>query len=345
MTGGKKIAIIGAGASGLTAAVSAARRGFDVTVYDHKPEVGLKIKITGHGKCNLTNDVMNASCYHSDNSERIAAYLKRFGTDDVKAFFKSLGLEIYEKNGYYYPVSNKAEDVADALKREADKLGAEFILNCGELDINRIRKEYDRVVLSCGSSACKKTGSNGSGYKILEKLGVKYSRILPALCPVNVDANDFCKIHNGERIIATVSAYADGILMAADTGEVQIKENALSGVPVLQVSRWISSALDQKKSCSIGLNLAPDTEAVPVFMRNRYSGPVNEIITLNVSGMSRFDHAQVCMGGVSLSNLTDDFELTDVPGVYVIGEMCDVDGLCGGYNLHWAWLSGNLCCK
>ncbi len=345
MTGGKKIAIIGAGASGLTAAVSASRRGFDVTVYDHKPEVGLKIKITGHGKCNLTNDVMNASCYHTDDPERMSDYLNRFGTDDVKDFFRSLGLKIYEKNGYYYPVSNKAEDVADALKRESDKLGVRFILNCGELDIDKIRKEYDRVILSCGSSACKKTGSNGSGYKFLEKLGVKYSRILPALCPVYVERNNFCTIHDGERIIATVSTYSDGKLLATDTGEVQIKEDALSGVPVLQVSRWVSSALDQKKTCTLELNLAPDTEDVPVFMRNRYIDPVNEIITFTVSKMSRFDHAQVCMGGVSLRELTDDFELIKVPGVYVIGEMCDIDGFCGGYNLHWAWLSGNLCCK
>ncbi|MDO4938783.1 MAG: aminoacetone oxidase family FAD-binding enzyme [Lachnospiraceae bacterium] len=345
MTSGEKIAIIGAGASGMTAAVSSARRGYKVTVYEHKQEVGLKIRITGHGKCNLTNTYMNVSCFNSDNSERIKTYLNEFGTDAAVGFFKSIGIETYEKNGYVYPVSNNAVEVADSLKKEAEMLGVEFILNCGELDINGLRDNYDRIILACGSNACKKTGSNGSGYKYLEKLGVKYSRILPALCPIYVEDNSFCDVNDGKRIIASVSAYSEGNLLASDTGEVQIKKNALSGVPVFQISRWISSALDNNQSCSIVLNLAPEMNDVPLFLRNRYTSPINEKLLFNVSRMSRFDHAQVCMGGVSLDDLTFDFELKAVPGVYVIGELCDVDGICGGYNLHWAWLSGNLCCK
>ena len=343
MTEGNKTAIIGAGASGLAAAVCAARRGCEVTVFEHKPEVGRKLRLTGHGKCNLTNRVMKPGCFHSGDQERLGRFLDKFTVDDVLGFFRSVGIETHERNGYIYPVSDNAGTVVDALKSEAERLGAGFVMNCGDIDIDRLRDSFNSVILACGSSACKKTGSDGSGYLFLRRLGIRYTRILPALCPVYVDDNDFCRFNTGRRIIATVRAYADGIMLAEDTGEVQVREDSLSGVPVLQISRYVSEAFDCGKGCSIILDTAPDAEKVPVFIRDRYRDPVRGDYSFHVSHISRFDQAQVCMGGVPLEELTDGFELKKVPGVYVIGEMCDVDGICGGYNLHWAWLSANLC--
>ena len=345
MTYIRKTAIIGAGASGLAACICAARRGDQVTVYEHKDKAGLKLALTGHGKCNLTNTVMNAGCFNTEDSVRMQKLLDEFGTEDAIGFFRSVGIGIHERNGYCYPVTDDAETVVDALKQEASRLGVLFRMNCGDIDIDGLRSSYDRVILACGSSACKKTGSNGSGYRILEKLGVKYTRILPALCPVYVEDNDFCSVNSGKRIIASVSAFADGVLLKKDTGEVQVRKDSLSGVPVLQISRFISEAFDKGKNCSIVLNMAPDRSDVPKFLTDRYTSPVYEEVSFRVDRISRFDHAQVCMGGVPLSELTDSFELKSVPGVYVIGEMCDVDGMCGGYNLHWAWLSGSLCGK
>ena len=336
-------AIIGAGASGLAAAVCAGRCGESVTVYEHKPEAGLKLLITGHGKCNLTNRDMSADYFRTENPELLKAFLGRFGVQDVTDFFESVGVKTHDRSGYVYPVTDDARTVRDALLREAERLGVSFRMNCGDIDIDKLRSTYDKVILACGSSACKKTGSNGSGYKLLEKLGVRYTRILPALCPVYVDDNDFCRDNTGKRIIATVRAAADGMMLAEDTGEIQIRRDSLSGVPVLQISRFVSQAYDEGKRCTLILDTAPDRDRVPEMIRDRYTDSVAAEYSFTVNRISRFDHAQVCMGGVPLDALTESFELKNVPGVYVIGELCDVDGICGGYNLHWAWLSANLC--
>ena len=345
MTETGKTAVIGAGASGLAAAVVLARQGIAVTVFEHKPEPGRKILLTGHGKCNLTNAYMSPECYYSEPEGRIAEYLKRFSTNQAIVFFDSLGVEVYEKNGFYYPASNDANTVLDALYNKALELNVSFIFNCGDLNIDELRDRFNSVILACGSSACKKTGSNGSGYRFLQKLGIRYSRILPALCPLYVDSNEFCIRNAGKRIIAAVSVYSDVRLLAEDTGEVQIQNDRLSGIPVLQISRFVTEELDKGNNCSLILDLNPEMKKIPVFIRSRFSGGVEKKEYFSVSKMPRFDNAQVCRGGVSLDELTEDFELKKAPGVYVIGEMCDVDGKCGGYNLHWAWLSANLCCK
>lgn len=345
MSAAMKTAIIGAGASGLAAAVSLAMRGADVTVYDHKPEPGLKLLLTGHGKCNLTNAYIVPECYYSGPESRVADYLKLFSTKEAIEFFASIGVETYEKNGFYYPVSNDAVTVVDALYTKALDLNVGFIFNCGDLNINELCDNFNSVILACGSAACKKTGSNGSGYKFLQKLGIPYSRILPALCPLYVDENSFCEENAGKRIIATVTAISDGIILAEDSGEVQIQKDRLTGVPVFQISRYVSKAIDEGNKCELIMDMHPDINKLPEFIRSRYVKQIDRKISFTVSRISRFDHAQVCMGGVPLEELDFSFQLKKSPGVYVIGEMCDVDGKCGGYNLHWAWLSANLCCK
>ena len=341
----RKTAIIGAGASGLAAAVALARKGAEVTVFEHKSSPGNKLLLTGHGKCNLTNAYMSPDCYYSESGGRVAEYLKRFSTEQAIEFFDSIGVSIYEKNGFYYPDSNDANTVLDALYNKALELNVSFIFDCGELNIDEIRDKFNSVILACGSSACKKTGSNGSGYKFLQKLGIRYTRILPALCPLYVDDNEFCISNAGKRVIATVSAYCGDRFLAEDTGEVQIQNDRLSGIPVFQISRFVTEELDKGNTCSLILDLHPDMKKVPDFIRSRYTSGEEIKESFTVSKMSRFDNAQVCRGGVPLDELTENFELKMVPGVYVIGEMCDVDGKCGGYNLHWAWLSANLCCE
>lgn len=363
-----KTAIIGAGASGLTAAIALARRGVKVTLYEHKDKAGLKLSITGNGKCNFTNAVMNAGCYHAydkqnDNDcvndyKRITYYLNRFTTDDAVNFLKSIGINSIEKNGYFYPVTEKASDVVTALVSECKRLGVELIYNCGILDVNGLKDTYDNLVFACGSFAHKETGSNGSGFKYLEALGIKYTRVLPALCAVYCDDDTWCRKNDGKRIIATVNALIDGKKTANDTGEVQVTSYGYSGIPVFQISRYISRALDNKKSAEIEMDFNPSPESVPEILRDRYktetlnSGETpsftsqqssRKSLKSRVSKVANFTKAQVCTGGVPLNALSDGFEVISHPGIYVIGEMCDVDGICGGYNLHWAWLSGNLC--
>lgn len=342
ITNGSKTAIIGAGASGLAAAISLARRGADVTVYEHKDKAGLKLALTGNGKCNFTNEIMDASCYHVDKTSRVGEYLVKFSTNDAIEFFNSIGICSVSKNGYYYPDSANANDVVNALVNECHKLNVRFVFDCGQIDIKRLKADYDALILACGSFAHKKTGSNGSGYKYLETFGVKYTRVLPALCAVYCE-DKWCEENAGKRIIATVTAYVDGKAIANDTGEVQVTSYGYSGIPVFQISRYISRALDEKKDAELEIDFNPEVDNIPEFLRNRYKVNNTDKRKVIVSKVADFDKSQVCTGGVSLDLLTEGFEVISCPGLYVIGEMCDVDGICGGYNLHWAWLSGNLC--
>ena len=335
-----KTAVIGAGASGLTAAICAARRGEQTVVFEHKDRAGIKLSITGNGKCNFTNAYMSPECFYSEKGSAVDAFLNRFGTEDALEFFDSLGIGYYCRNGYYYPESSKASDVVFKFVSECEKLNVQIKYNC-EPDIQALISEFDKVILACGSRAHKETGSNGTGYKYLERLGIKYSRVLPALCAVYCDDQDYFAEHKGERVIGTVEYDSH---MA--TGEIQITDYGLSGIPVFQLSRYISK--DQDNAClkKISVDFHPLPEDIPEFLRDRFDkNNSRKAMLFSVTKTAGFNKSQVCTGGVQLGSLTENFELKEQPGVYVIGEMCDVDGICGGYNLHWAWLSGNLCGK
>ncbi len=342
----EKTVIIGAGASGLAAAVIQARMGRSVTVLEHRDRAGIKLSITGNGKCNFTNAYMTPSCFHESRTSRLNELLGRFTTEDAIDFIKSLGIGICSKDGYYYPETLKAGDVTEALVKECESLGAVIRYGVTDIDIDSIRQDSDRVILACGSRAHKETGSNGTGYKYLERLGISYTRILPALCALYCEDDGFFRDNRGKRAIGAVSI--DGQTAA---GELQITDYGLSGIPVFNISRYASILLDGGQKVSVTVNFDPKEDMIPEIVRNRSGSNVykpivgDRIKTFIVRKTASFDRSQICTGGVSLDDLSDDFEVRKVPGVYVIGEMCDVDGICGGYNLHWAWLSACLCAK
>jgi len=333
-----RTAIIGAGASGLAAAITAARRGHIVTVYDRNKIPGAKLLLTGNGKCNFSNTYMDASCFHETEGGTVDRLLQAYPTQSAVDFMNSIGINSVDWNGYLYPDTKKASDVVDTLYDTCIKLGVAFKFEVVDLDISLLRSQYDKVILACGSRAHKETGSNGSGYKYLEKLGVKYTRVLPALCALYCSDKDFCNEYKGRRIISKVSFQDHSAV-----GEVQFTPYGISGIPVFQISRYVSKALDVSNPVSVNIDFHPDEDLIPEFLRDRYDADnTYDGIDLVIEKTAGFDKSQVCTGGVSLDELTEGFELKKAPGVYVIGEMCDVDGICGGYNLHWAWLSG--CC-
>ena len=397
------IAIIGGGASGMAAAIASKRQNAkaNVIIFEHKDIPGKKILSTGNGRCNLTNEYMETSCFRSDCPEKLAPVLERFGANDTIRFFEDLGILTKSRNGYIYPRSDQASAVLDVLRMELKKLGIEVILNTHVKDIASTKKGFriftdnknylaNKVILSTGSKAAKVLGSDGSGYNLAKTFGHKLVPVVPALVQLKVKDFPFAKA-SGVRADACVKAIIDGQETASDTGELQITAYGISGLPVFQISRYIARALYEKKKALVCVDFIPQMEKDELFsfFQNRkvlmkhvdagefLIGIFNQkliprllelsgirmntkVDTLTIEQLKKlakqcketmltitdtngFDNAQICAGGVSLDDINiDTMESYNQKGLYIIGELLDADGICGGYNLQWAWATGMI---
>ncbi|MGN0293729.1 MAG: aminoacetone oxidase family FAD-binding enzyme [Lachnospiraceae bacterium] len=411
------IIIAGAGASGLTAAISAAQAGARVTLLEQKEKTGKKLLATGNGHCNFSNDRMDVSCYHGN--EFAMRVIDRFDVKKTLEFFCGLGIFPHERNGYYYPMSEQAQAVAVLLRKKAEELGVEILTERKVLAVRRERKSGfevlvraavkesarksagtdgrkdgrkgngkngkkkvlpeeircedqllygDRVILACGGRAYPALGSDGSGYELARSLGHRIVTPLPALTGIRCQESWFRQLA-GVRISARVTILSDGKRLASDEGELQLTDYGISGIPVFQVSRYAARALEEGKKVQAEITFFPELsdEELKGYLQTHtveqyaglYPAKLLEILKqlakaeklfhltrhllctcLEVNG---FDRAQVTCGGVDLSEVSaDTLESLRCPGVYLAGELLDVDGICGGYNLQWAWSSGWL---
>lgn len=398
------VIVIGGGASGLMAAITAAENGASVTVLDHHPTPGKKLLSTGNGKCNFTNQKQECECYRSDDPAFVMRALKQFGSEDAIAFFQELGVYAKSRNGYYYPRSGQASTIRTALLLEAERLHVH--LN-SETEIQRIRKKdgffwiqtrngrfaAPACVLATGGKAAPKTGSDGSGYLYAIQMGHSIIDPLPALVPL-ISGERWLKETAGVRCDGKVSLFVGGEFAASDSGEIQMTEYGISGIPVFQVSRFASVALSEKKKVTAILDFLPDIPMDEVrkglehlcdrlgVQKNWYhilAGICNYKISamickklrlpedpvlrlsdqtrkkqaeavsrqlkqteLSITGTRHMEQAQVTCGGVPLAEIGTDMQSKKIPGAYFAGELLNVDGICGGYNLQWAWTSGYL---
>lgn len=400
----KRVIIIGGGASGITAAVYAAAGGAAVTILEHTERIGKKILSTGNGKCNMTNLYMESECFRCSQPDFPMKVIRHFGVEETLKFFKELGVVPKIKNGYVYPNSEQASAVLDVLRSELEHLGVKIVTNCktGRISISDKNKfrfktdtdkgafEADALIISAGSMAAPVTGSDGSGYKLLRELGHHIIKPLPALVQLRC-REKFYKQLAGIRTEAAVSIFADKKLLAKETGELQLTDYGISGIPVFQVSRFAAKALDAKKKVTAELDffcMADEQELYDMlnvrrqsmkhkkaeefftgFFNRKLAGVLlkESGIKLNtgvaewreqeikrlcglikhfkteVTETNPFTNAQVCCGGVDTKEINPDtMESRIVENLYITGEILDVDGICGGYNLQWAWASGSI---
>lgn len=397
------IAIIGGGASGMAAAIAAKRENpkASIMIFEHKDIPGKKILSTGNGRCNLTNEYMDISCFRSDNMDQIAPVLEQFSEKDTIRFFQELGILTKSRNGYIYPRSDQASAVLSVLRMELKRLGIEVIINTHVQEVACIKKGFriftegknyiaDRVILATGSKAAKVLGSDGSGYQIAKSFGHKIIPVVPALVQLKVKSFPFSKA-SGVRTDACVKAYVDKKEVASDTGELQITAYGISGIPVFQISRYIARALHDKRKAEVAIDFMPqmkekelfdfltdrqnvlkhtdlsefligifNQKLIPVLLGLAGLKPQTKTVSLSseqileltkqckctlltITDTNGFDNAQICAGGVSL----DEIEIKTMEscyrkGLYIIGELLDADGICGGYNLQWAWATGMI---
>lgn len=381
----KKVVIIGGGASGMMAAIQAARTGAAVTLLEHNEKPGKKILATGNGRCNLTNLVQEPSRYRSSQPDFPWKIITQYPLEDTLAFFSELGIYTKDRNGWVYPYSDQAAGVAQVLELEARHQKVKIKTTEEVTDILREDGQYlvktatwqypcDSVIISCGSSASNVEGSSTTGYELAEKLGHTVVKPLPSLCGIRGKDNYYAK-WAGSRMDGRITLEIDGETVGEEQGEILFTEYGISGIGVFQLSRYAVRGTDEGKIATYHLDLMPQLtkeELVKLLLDRQqagsYKNPQELLIGLlprkmidvlvkktyepekiaerlkdwqvPVKGAYALQQAQISSGGVDPRELTEQLESRLHPGIYFTGEVIDVDGPCGGYNLQWAWSSG-----
>lgn len=381
------IIIIGAGASGLAAAISAKRanRKLNIAALDAMPKVGKKILATGNGRCNLSN--INAYAESYTNPDFVSAALSEFTPEKVIEFFRSIGLMcVADGEGRVYPMSNTATSVLDALRSEAERLGVELI--CGS-HVEKIEKKNGiftvgklvakKVIVCTGGCASPSQGSDGSGFALLKSLGHHITEVYPGL--VQIITKENTKSLKGVRVKANVGLRQGSKSIDSAKGEVLFTDYGLSGISIMDISR---SVKDGQYTCVIDTLPRCKADEAEEFLlsldkempiENALSGmmpkalgryilkrcgenslsslgkigkeKIDKIIytaknlDFTITGTMGFKNAQISVGGADVKEFdSKTMESKQVKGLFCAGEVLDTDGICGGFNLQWAWASG-----
>lgn len=383
------------------AGISAARKGSKVLILEHMDSAGKKILATGNGKCNFTNEKQGIAYYRGKNPAFVLPVFEQFGLTETLELFEELGIVPRSKrDGYYYPASGQASSVREVLLLECRRLKVRIAYNVG---IRSIKKESDcfifdtkqgefqsvSCILATGGKAAKKTGSDGSGIPYIVGFGHKVTDIVPALVALQ-GKQSFLKEIAGIRAENRVEIYIENKKIAEKTGELQLTEYGVSGIPVFQLSRYAAYGLLEGKSVYVLLDFLPwqtkeethsmlevrfgkngkgktAKEALVGLFPDKLIGtllteagiqPETKVenctqeeleklvsvirhLRVDITGTKGFDAAQVTAGGVDTEEIDGNtMESKLVSGLYFAGEVVDIDGMCGGYNLQWAWSSG-----
>ena len=392
------VGIIGAGASGMAAALAASENPeVQVLLLERQARVGRKLGATGNGRCNLSNLHALEGGYHGDDMTFSNYALEAFSPEMTLEYFASLGLyTVAEASGRVYPYSDQANSVVDILRFALDRPNIRLVT---DFEVSKVKKDgagftlvsqkdsvyCDRLIIACGGLAGTKLGGTMAGYKLLRSFGHKCTKLRPTLVQLRSGWGGVASL-KGVRANCHAQIMKDGTLMNESVGEIQFTDYGLSGPVIFEISRdacvpsgnwecvldflpeWTEEKLLEQLEKRKNTNLSCEdlltgilhnrlgrvlTQAVGIQVRT----PVSELnegdlkavchavkgFRVSVTEPMGMDSAQVTAGGI----VTDEFDPTTmesrlVPGLYACGEVLDVDGDCGGYNLQWAWSSGRL---
>ena len=391
------VCIIGGGASGLIAAISAKRTRPDlkVIVIEKNDRVGKKLINTGNGRCNITNADISADHYYSSDNA-FFDYFDGFSLNDTKDFFESIGVLFKEEEkGKIYPYSLQASSVLDALRYECERLLVD--IHCSE-KVEKLDKSNDKfqvatnlssytsqtVIIAAGGAASDKLGGCRDGYNLLKQYGHTCTPLYPCITAVKTELN-LIKALKGIKTDAILTLKV-GNSRKSDFGEILFTEYGISGPPVLQLSQMLKGRAD---NALFSIDFMPeyDFESIVSMIKKRlnsvyedklenlFIGMLNKRIgqtiikssgfqlsdsasnlsekeiraivskikkfQLEVTGVRGFEYAQVTGGGIELNRFNHETMQSNLcKGLFACGEVLDVTGDCGGFNLQWAWTSG-----
>ena len=390
------IGVIGGGASGMAAALAAAENpNVSVILMERQARVGRKLQATGNGRCNLSNIHATDRGYNGERPEFAMPAISAFDPEQTIRWFADLGLyTVTEPSGKVYPYSDQANSVVDVLRLNLCKPNIALKLGFEAEKIQKTDAGFvvsgngetvacDKLIIACGGLAGSKLGGSMSGYKLLNKLGHKSTRLRPSLVQIKTDWPAVAAL-KGVRANCHIEIFRDGSLFGESTGELQLTEQGISGPVVFEISRdvcygpgewtaridflpdWDNVRLEQELNRRRATDL-PMEELLTGILHNRLGRVLTKAAGVKGKALVRelsdreagdictavksleigltepmgMDSAQVTAGGV----LTEQFDANTmesrlVPGLYACGEVLDIDGDCGGYNLQWAWSSG-----
>ena len=362
-----KVGIVGAGASGLAAAIAAAKAGAKVIVWEHNKSVGKKILATGNGKCNYTNLLMNPDCFHLKEGAAPLQVIEDFGPEDAIAFFQELGVEPFSRDGYIYPKSEQAVAIAQALEVGVRRWGGEIVT---EVSIAKIKREkngwnviaqdrqwnVDRIIIATGLKASPTTGSDGSFLTLIEQMGYQVKSPLPALCALYAQEKNFFKKVAGVRIKCGLDVQVSGRVARAifEKKKVEIIVHFVENKSFLLERKerfaeesmgFFGNGILNNKLWKAFLSqfAIAEEEKVMKVSKTKLNKLFDFLLSANfvIENSATFDKAQVCSGGICCKEIDfSDMSSKRDKALFFAGEIIDVDGICGGYNLHWAWASG-----
>ncbi|PRR71145.1 hypothetical protein CPAL_18060 [Clostridium thermopalmarium DSM 5974] len=397
------VIVVGGGASGIIAAITSKNLGADVAIVEGNSRIGKKLLITGNGRCNISNENISPTRFHSDNIDFFRPILDSFGTSQTREFFKQIGLPIITLDqGKMYPMSLQASSVIDILKSSLEERNIPVYLDSKVTDIKASKKgfkiytdsqnktyECNKLILCCGGKSAPNTGSDGSGFSLAKKLGHSIIAPIPALVQLKLNYNKL-KALSGVKFEGSGELFIDNKPVQKEFGEILFTDYGISGPPILQLSRNASKAVFNKRKVLLKVDMLINLsiDELKDFLENHWGifgyrsvhdsfiGIINKKIIpillkesgvdnihkpcwelnwnekeaiykllksweFEVTGTNGFNNAQVTAGGVNTLEVNPNtLQSKIVPNLYFSGEILDVDGDCGGFNLQWAWASG-----
>lgn len=402
-----EIIVIGGGASGIMASITAKDMGKDIAILEGNSRIGSKILTTGNGRCNITNKNIITSRYYSNNPSFFEYALNNFTINETINFFYSLGLPLTTLDGdKMYPLSLQASSVLDIFRMAIEDRNIPVYLNSKVNGIKKTNKgfkintdmgktyECKKLILCCGGKSAPSTGSDGSGFNLAKTLNHSIINPIPALVQLKLKYNNL-KALSGVKFNGFAEILVDGTSVKKEFGEILFTDYGISGPPILQLSRIASYALSQGKSVALTVDMMPDLNKKDTleFLENHWGifnyrsvlnsfiGLINKKITpillkeasitnihkpcyeldwmekqkivdllknwtFEVYDTNSFKNSQVTAGGINTSEINPmTLESNIVKNLYFAGEILDVDGDCGGFNLQWAWSSGFIAGK
>ena len=393
----RDIIIIGGGASGMMAALTAAEHGRRVTLLERQSRVGRKLLATGNGRCNLTNHNVSPARYHGGDG--FCAYaLNAFDVGSTLQYFASLGLlTVAEDSGRVYPMSNMAGSVLDVLRYALEQPAIEVVTGQAVTAVKKtangftVRTETDaftagKLILAAGGCAGSKVGGVMDGYRLAKALGHHRTALYPSLVQLKTDPT-YPRALKGVKAECGITVLRGSGTVAENRGEVLFTEYGVSGPAIFDISRAVATG-GEGLVCALDFFPDWDLREVLDWLRMRRqtmqaheastllvgschtrlgqmlckaagftSQPAADLtdsdlehiarqakhFALPITGTCGFDQAQVTAGGLQTGEFDPQtMQSLLVPGLYACGEVLDVDGDCGGFNLQWAWSSGHL---